>query len=106
MIRRPPRSTLFPYTTLFRSGSWTEKGNMMARRDNSDPSGLGNTTGWAFSWPANRRIQYNRASCDPSGKPWDPNRKLIEWNGTQWAGADVPDIKLDEIGRASCRERV
>src|SRR3712207_7375900 len=26
MIRRPPRSTLFPYTTLFRSGgaSWTD----------------------------------------------------------------------------------
>src|SRR5256885_12388167 len=23
MIRRPPRSTLFPYTTLFRSGSYT-----------------------------------------------------------------------------------
>src|SRR2546422_7195962 len=23
MIRRPPRSTLFPYTTLFRSGSFT-----------------------------------------------------------------------------------
>src|SRR5437016_6468347 len=23
MIRRPPRSTLFPYTTLFRSGQWT-----------------------------------------------------------------------------------
>src|SRR2546426_6610337 len=22
MIRRPPKSTLFPYTTLFRSGSW------------------------------------------------------------------------------------
>src|SRR3712207_8856177 len=22
MIRRPPRSTLFPYTTLFRSGVW------------------------------------------------------------------------------------
>jgi formate dehydrogenase major subunit len=77
------------------TGSWTEKGNMMARRDNSDPSGLGNTLNWAFSWPANRRIQYNRASCDPSGKPWDPNRKLIEWNGTQWVGWDVPDVKLD-----------
>src|SRR2546422_5539619 len=25
MIRRPPRSTLFPYTTLFRSGSETKK---------------------------------------------------------------------------------
>src|SRR2546421_1783046 len=25
MIRRPPRSTLFPYTTLFRSGSYDER---------------------------------------------------------------------------------
>src|SRR3989442_4267045 len=24
MIRRPPRSTLFPYTTLFRSDRWVE----------------------------------------------------------------------------------
>src|SRR2546427_8882288 len=30
MIRRPPRSTLFPYTTLFRSGSWLER--LLARR--------------------------------------------------------------------------
>src|SRR3712207_7889268 len=28
MIRRPPRSTLFPYTTLFRSGSWGRMGDM------------------------------------------------------------------------------
>src|SRR2546430_6809288 len=27
MIRRPPRSTLFPYTTLFRSVNWVESGN-------------------------------------------------------------------------------
>src|SRR5438874_3603503 len=26
MIRRPPRSTLFPYTTLFRSGSKSRRG--------------------------------------------------------------------------------
>src|SRR2546426_6891217 len=25
MIRRPPRSTLFPYTTLFRSRSWCRR---------------------------------------------------------------------------------
>src|SRR2546422_4226332 len=25
MIRRPPRSTLFPYTTLFRSPNWSEQ---------------------------------------------------------------------------------
>src|SRR3712207_8253119 len=27
MIRRPPRSTLFPYTTLFRSAVWRELGS-------------------------------------------------------------------------------
>src|SRR3712207_7583381 len=31
MIRRPPRSTLFPYTTLFRSGlSFDENGQLAA----------------------------------------------------------------------------
>lgn len=59
----------------------------MANRDNSDPSGLGNTLGWAFSWPVNRRILYNRASADLSGKPWNPKRQLVKWNGktgTMW----------------------
>jgi formate dehydrogenase major subunit len=68
----------------------------MERRDNSDPSGLGNTLNWAFAWPANRRITYNRASCDPSGKPWDPQRVLVRWNGRAWSGIDVPDFKVDE----------
>ena len=76
------------------AGSWTQAGNQMARRDNSD-TGLGNTPGWAWAWPANRRIIYNRASCDVAGKPWDPKRKLIAWNGEKWAGADVPDFKVD-----------
>jgi formate dehydrogenase major subunit len=76
-------------------GAWSQKGNLMARRDNSDPSGLGNTLNWAWSWPANRRILYNRASADPSGKPWDPKRKVISWNGQKWVGADVPDFKVD-----------
>src|SRR3712207_7818930 len=30
MIRRPPRSTLFPYTTLFRSRSRREQANLYA----------------------------------------------------------------------------
>ncbi len=76
-------------------GCWTEKGNQMARRETADPSGLGVTPGWAWSWPANRRLMYNRASVDPAGKPWDPNRKLIGWNGKKWGGADVPDYKVD-----------
>ncbi len=74
------------------SGSWTERGNMMARRDTSDPANTGAYSNWAFAWPANRRILYNRASADIDGKPWDPSRKLIEWNGTAWTGFDVPDI--------------
>ncbi len=77
------------------SGAWSEKGNLMARRDNADPSGLGNTLGWAFSWPANRRILYNRASCDPQGNPWDPERGMVRWNGQKWVGFDVPDFKGD-----------
>ncbi len=77
------------------AGAWTEKGNMMARRDNADPSGLGETLGWAFAWPANRRILYNRASCDPAGKPWDPKRAIVHWNGSKWTGFDVPDFKPD-----------
>jgi formate dehydrogenase major subunit len=77
------------------SGAWTEKGNVMSRRDNSDPWGLGNTLNWAFAWPANRRVLYNRASCDPSGKPWDPKRTLVYWDGAKWTGADVPDFKPD-----------
>ena len=35
---------------------------------------------WAWSWPANRRVLYNRASCDLNGKPWDPDRKQVWWN--------------------------
>lgn len=74
------------------SGCFTEAGNMMARRDNSDPDNTGNNPKWAFSWPANRRILYNRASANLEGKAWDPKRKLIEWDGSKWAGYDVPDI--------------
>ncbi|PYR43711.1 MAG: formate dehydrogenase-N subunit alpha [Acidobacteria bacterium] len=79
------------------SGSWTEAGNMTARRGTEDPSGLGIYANWAWSWPANRRVMYNRASCDPSGKPWDAERRQVWWNeaGGRWVGNDVPDFKVD-----------
>ena len=78
------------------AGAWGPGGNLMARRDNSDPTGIGQTLNWAWAWPANRRILYNRASCDVAGQPFDPRRKLISWNGKIWAGADIPDFKGDE----------
>ncbi len=79
------------------SGSWTEAGPLLARRGTEDPSGLGVYPNWGFSWPANRRVLYNRASCDPSGKPWDPTRPQVWWNedAQLWVGNDVPDFKPD-----------
>jgi len=74
------------------SGCFNENGNNMARRDTSDPDETGAYSKWTFSWPANRRILYNRASADINGKPWDSSRKIIEWDGTKWSGYDVPDI--------------
>jgi formate dehydrogenase major subunit len=76
------------------SGVYTEAGNNAQRRSTADPTGLGMFHNWAFSWPANRRIMYNRASADAEGKPWDPKRPGIVWNGEKWVG-DVPDMKPD-----------
>ena len=79
------------------SGSWTEAGPQLARRGTDDPSGLGIYPNWAWSWPANRRVMYNRASCDPVGNPWDPERRQIWWNedAQRWVGNDIPDFKPD-----------
>jgi formate dehydrogenase major subunit len=74
------------------SGCYTEAGNQMARRDNTDPDDAGVFPKWAWSWPANRRIIYNAASADPQGNPWDPSRKLLWWDGAKWTGYDIPDI--------------
>jgi len=78
-------------------GSWSEAGNQTARRGTEDPSGLGIYPNWAWSWPANRRVLYNRASCDPSGKPWDASRRQVWWSEAtgKWVGNDVPDFKAD-----------
>src|ERR1039458_10514218 len=37
MIRRPPRSTLFPYTTLFRSQAFTEQLSSFGKPWSGDP---------------------------------------------------------------------
>jgi formate dehydrogenase major subunit len=77
------------------SGCFNEAGNNMARRDNTDPDGAGVFGKWAWSWPLNRRILYNRASADMDGNPWDPSRKLMWWQDGKWTGYDVPDIAPD-----------
>jgi formate dehydrogenase major subunit len=50
---------------------------------------------WAWAWPANRRILYNRASADPDGRPWSDRKALIWWDEAQskWTGPDIPDFE-------------
>jgi formate dehydrogenase major subunit len=76
------------------------------RRGQKDDSGMGFYPYWGFTWPANRRILYNRASAKPDGTPWAEDKKVIWWDATadsgtkdasgnpilgKWVGYDVPD---------------
>jgi formate dehydrogenase major subunit len=53
---------------------------------------------WAWAWPANRRILYNRASADPEGNPWSERKKFVWWDAQEqkWTGLDVPDFQEDK----------
>ena len=71
--------------------SYTEDGNMAARRDPTpDPFNIGLYPKWAWCWPVNRRVIYNRASVDLNGVPWDKEHPVIWWQDGKWVG-DVPD---------------
>ena len=73
------------------AGSFSQDGkNLMARRGKADPTGLGLYPEWSFAWPVNRRVLYNRASCDPTGTPYNPARAVVQWKDGKWVG-DVPD---------------
>jgi formate dehydrogenase major subunit len=51
---------------------------------------------WGWAWPLNRRILYNRASADPSGRPWSPRKAYLWWDAEKgrWTGHDVPDFEV------------
>jgi formate dehydrogenase major subunit len=53
---------------------------------------------WAWAWPMNRRMLYNRASADPEGRPWSERKRYIAWDAEQgrWTGPDVPDFTPDK----------
>ena len=70
-------------------------------RGQNDPGGLGVYPEWAFAWPANRHVIYNRASADVDGKPWNSKKTFVRWTGKEWQTYDVPDFvatKTDEEG--------
>jgi formate dehydrogenase major subunit len=80
--------------------SYTEKGNMAARRGQKDAANnIGLFPEFAWCWPVNRRIIYNRASVDAKGIPWDRKDWVVYFKGEEkdgkyvsrkWMG-DVPD---------------
>ncbi len=78
------------------SGSYPGKqisDNKMARRDKTEAvNNIGLFPNWAWCWPVNRRILYNRASVDSAGHPLNPDKWVINWDADKksWIG-DVPD---------------
>src|SRR3989441_13257015 len=97
MIRRPPRSTLFPYTTLFRSSV-----DVLRRAEHDEPRARG---------------APHHLLADPQAPPRAavlPRPNLMDRSHGSFRGrlgrlaclaADLFARVADEIGRASCRER-
>ena len=83
------------------SGVWLYAGvfaggvNLSKRRDSrTDPGGLGIFPNFAWTWPNNMRVLYNRASCDRHGKPYPGSKPIVWWDekAGRWAGYDLPDV--------------
>jgi formate dehydrogenase major subunit len=98
------------YTGIYAGGR-----NQAARRQGDDWV----SPEWAFSWPANRRLMYNRASADLAGNPWPKEARLgrehsrgnqrfrgyVYWDAGQrrWLGVDVPDFPLTKAPRTTAQ---
>src|SRR3712207_9501020 len=100
MIRRPPRSTLFPYTTLFRSAKWD---------------------GISLEVPGFGKANLGSGKFSPSyiNVPIMANVYVVNGLAVKLgvqpgfavdkADSDINTVDFSipvEIGRASCRERV
>ena len=89
-------SGVWIYAGCFKGGK-----NLTKRRDTKDhASGLGTYPGFAWTWPGNMKILYNRASCDANGKPWPNTKPVIWWDETEkkWKGNDTPDVPVPTDG--------
>ena len=89
------------------AGNWVYPGvfangeNNSKRKDNvNDPGDLGIYPGFAWSWPGNMHVLYNRASCDTKGRPFDKDKPLVWWDDQAgvWTGYDTPDVPKADDG--------
>ena len=75
------------------SGVYADGVNQAARRTPHTEQGPYDDE-WGWTWPANRRVLYNRCSADLDGKPWSERKKLVWWDADkgEWTGHDTPDF--------------
>ncbi len=80
----------------------------VGRRNTVDKSGLGLNSEWAFSWPSNRRILYNRNASDVSGTPWNPEKVLNYWDEAagKWVIIDQADFVASKTNSDGTTEAV
>src|SRR5260221_13688257 len=103
MIRRPPRSTLFPYTTLFRSAVTLSPamGIYLSTRGNQkEDARSGRQPDENYAREVMQLFTIGLYRLNPDGtEQRDGSGNRID----TYSAADVSNL---EIGRASCRERV
>src|SRR2546430_11322635 len=88
MIRRPPRSTLFPYTTLFRS-HWTAQGFV-----------------WRIQGTSRRQRRQRGAISWSAPRTHLPDRKSTRLNSSHsQISYAVFCLKKKKINRCGCRPR-
>ena len=88
------------------SGMWIYAGvygggqSLPQRREQDDEGDRGIYPHYAWCWPDNIHMLYNRASCDEKGQPIDPDKKLVWWDAAkgEWDGYDVPDVGNRKAG--------
>src|SRR3712207_9182458 len=84
MIRRPPRSTLFPYTTLFRSGyDHVERSVVVG----SGPEAFERAAAAVFDWRMQRSVGLRVRATGPAG---EPGTVVVLTAGLPRLGYDIP----------------
>src|SRR2546422_11183814 len=112
MIRRPPRSTLFPYTTLFRSGGYTNLAKQVSQIEDCVAQGANAVIIGAIS-----ETGLNKLIDEITGKgipvidvingvnsPKLAAKSLVSFAEMGYQAGEY--LVKKQIGRASCRERV